>query len=62
MNYRCPVCFGKEMDIDMLYDREKDEYYCIKCPYVGKEAEVLAAYERLKLRYKLMRTRITSFD
>ena len=60
MNYRCPICFGKEIDIDLLYDKDKDEYYCIKCPYIGTEAEILAAYERIKLRYKWMRTRIVN--
>jgi hypothetical protein len=62
VNYRCPVCFEREIDMDMLYDEEKDEYYCIRCPYVGKEQEILARYQHTKTKYKDMMKRITDFD
>ena len=26
LNYRCPSCFMRDLDIDMFYDKEKDEY------------------------------------
>jgi hypothetical protein len=52
LNYRCPICFGREIDVDMFYDKDKDEYYCIRCPYVGKEAEILELNEKNKFRYK----------
>jgi hypothetical protein len=42
VNYRCPVCFDREWDIDLLYDKEKNEYYCLRCTYVGGEADILA--------------------
>ena len=27
LNYRCPICFMRDLDIDMFYDKEKEEYY-----------------------------------
>ena len=27
--------------MDMLYDADKDEYYCLRCSFTGKEQEVL---------------------
>jgi hypothetical protein len=52
LNYRCPICFAREIDMDLFYDRTKDEYYCIRCPFVGKEDEILKLNERNKYRYK----------
>ena len=34
LNYRCPMCFMRDLDIDMFYDKDKKEYYCIRCQYV----------------------------
>mgnify|MGYP000029441689 CR=1 FL=1 len=62
MNYRCPACFMREIDMDMLYDKEKDEYYCLRCPFVGSEEEVLRLNEMAKFRYKMILTRIQNFD
>lgn len=62
MNYRCPNCFAKEVDVDLLYDKDKDEYYCIKCYFVGTEAEILSSYERTKMKYKLYKTRLHLID
>ena len=36
LNYRCPMCFMRDLDIDMFYDKDKKEYYCIRCQYVGQ--------------------------
>ena len=52
LNYRCPICFIREIDMDLLYDRDKNEYYCIRCPFVGTEEEILELNERNKYRYK----------
>ena len=41
LNYRCPSCFMRDLDIDMFYDKEKKEYYCIRCQYTGSEEDVL---------------------
>lgn len=41
LNYRCPSCFMRDLDVDMFYDSGKKEYYCIRCQYVGTEEDVL---------------------
>jgi hypothetical protein len=58
LNYRCPICFGREIDMDLLYDKEKEEYYCLRCPFVGTEVEILELNEKNKYRYKAGFTRI----
>lgn len=35
LNYRCPSCFMRDLDLDMFYDKDKKEYYCIRCQYQG---------------------------
>ena len=62
MNYRCPVCLDREIDMDLLHDSDKDEYYCLRCPWVGSEREILERYEAFKLKYRDMLKRITVFD
>lgn len=62
LNFRCPACFVREIDVDMFYDGEKEEYYCVCCPFIGTEAEVLALNEMAKFRHKSLTTRITDFD
>ena len=62
LNYRCPSCFMRDIDIDMLYDKEKEEYYCIRCQFTGAEEEVIAMNEVAKIRYGKMMERITEFD
>lgn len=61
LNYRCPACFIRELDIDMFYDREKEEYYCLRCPFTGTEEEVKKLNEMARFRYKSMMKRITEF-
>ena len=62
LNYRCPSCFMRALDIDMFYDKDKEEYYCIRCQYTGTEEDVLAKNEMVRFRYKKMLERITDFD
>jgi hypothetical protein len=52
VNYRCPVCFDREWDMDMMYDKEKQEFYCLRCAYVGPEADILERYQRTKTKYR----------
>jgi hypothetical protein len=52
VNFRCPVCFDREWDIDLLYDRGRREYYCLRCNYVGGEADILARYQQTKTKYR----------
>ena len=57
LNYRCPSCFMRDLDIDMFYDKEKDEFYCIRCQYTGSEEDVLEKNEMVRFRYRAMRKR-----
>lgn len=52
----------RDLDIDMFYDKEKDEYYCIRCQYTGNEEDVLKKNEMARFRYRRMMDRITEFD
>ncbi len=61
LNYRCPSCFMRELDIDMFFDADKGEYYCIRCEYTGTEEEVLKANQLARFRYRDMRKRF-DFD
>lgn len=61
LNFRCPACLTREIDMDMLYDTTADEYYCLRCSFNGKEAEVTAANARFREKYKLRTERITDF-
>jgi len=62
LNYRCPACYIREIDVDMFYDKDKEEYYCLRCPFTGTEEEVLKLNEMAKFRYKNLTVRITDFD
>ncbi len=62
VNYRCPVCFDREWDIDLLYDKDRHEYYCLRCNYVGDEADILARYEHTKTKYRARLKRYTLAD
>ena len=46
---RCPVCFGREIDVLLLHDGS--EYYCVKCSFRGTEADVRSAYSALRQKY-----------
>lgn len=62
LNYRCPSCFMRDLDIDMFYDKDKKEYHCIRCQYVGTEEDVLAKNELARFRYRDMKRRFTMED
>lgn len=62
LNYRCPACFMREIDMDMFYDEESKEYYCLRCGYKGNEEDVLRLNEQARYRYKMMNRRVTSFN
>ncbi|MBO5035409.1 MAG: hypothetical protein J6C43_07375 [Oscillospiraceae bacterium] len=61
LNFRCPSCFMRDIDIDMFYDGEKKEYYCLRCAFRGSETDVLRLNEQAKYRYKAMRLRVVDF-
>lgn len=61
LNYRCPCCFMRDLDIDMFYEEEKEEYYCLRCGYYGNEEDVLRLNEQARFKYKMINKRVTSF-
>lgn len=61
LNYRCPRCLMREIDMDMLYDAEKAEYYCLRCSFFGDEAEVLRLNTQFREKYGARTIRITEF-
>ena len=62
LNFRCPSCFMRDIDMDMFYDEEKKEYYCLRCSYHALEEEVLSHNEMAKYRYRYMKKRVVSFN
>ena len=62
LNYRCPSCFMRDLDIDMFFDRDRNEYYCLRCQYTGSEEDVKAKNELARFRYRRLLDRITEFD
>ena len=62
LNYRCPSCFLRDIDMDMFYDREKGEYYCLRCQFTGTEEKVLEMNETARMRYGAMKKRFAMAD
>ena len=62
LNYRCPSCFMRDLDIDMFYDRDKGEYYCIRCQFTGTEQEVEEKYQMARFRYGFIDKRFSFED
>ena len=62
LNYRCPSCFMRDIDMDMFYDEEKKEFYCLRCGFKGSEEDVLRLNEMAKYKYKFMNQRVVSFN
>lgn len=61
LNFRCPSCFMRDIDIDMFFDEDKQEYYCLRCAFRGSEADVLRLNEQARYRYKALRLRVADF-
>ena len=61
LNFRCPRCFMRDIDIDMFYDAAKKEYYCLRCNYRGSESDVERLNEQVKERYGRLRMRVVDF-
>lgn len=61
LNYRCPSCFMRDIDMDMFFDEDKKQYYCMRCCFCGDEAAVKALNEQAKYRYRAMRLRVSDF-
>ena len=54
LNFRCPSCFMRDIDMDMFFDKDKGEYYCLRCQFHGTEEEVLEKNELARFRYRDM--------
>ncbi len=61
LNFRCPSCFMRDIDIDMFFDGEKQEYYCLRCSFTGKLEDVLRLNEMARFRYRAMGLRVVDF-
>ena len=61
LNFRCPRCFMRDIDIDMFYDEARKEYYCLRCNFRGSEAQVEQLNEQVKERYGRLRMRVADF-
>ena len=61
LNYRCPACFMRDIDMDMFFDPDKNEYYCLRCSFRGSEERVLELNEQARYRYKRLKMRVTGF-
>ena len=61
LNFRCPSCFMRDIDIDMFFDEDKKEYYCLRCGFTGREADVLRLNEAARYRYRAMKMRVVDF-
>lgn len=59
LNYRCPICFMRDIDIDMFFDSDKAEYYCLRCNFVGPEKRVLELNQMAKTKYKFLLKRFS---
>jgi hypothetical protein len=51
----------REIDMDLLYDRDKDEYYCLRCSFTGSVQEILRLNAQFRDKYKDRAKRITEF-
>lgn len=61
LNYRCPQCFARDLDMDLFYDAQKKEYYCLRCCFVGSEEKILELNEVNKRKYGMLTARVDSF-
>jgi hypothetical protein len=51
----------RDIYIDMFFDEEKKEYYCLRCGFSGKEEDVLRLNETARYRYRAMKLRVVDF-
>ncbi len=62
INYRCPNCLFRDIDFDLLFDKEADQFYCRRCNWEGTEPDILLRYSFYKSKYKDMLKRYTVED
>ena len=59
LNFRCPRCLTREIDMDLLYDRDQDEYYCLRCSFTGREQDIHRLNALFREKYRDRKKRIT---
>ena len=47
INYRCPICFSREVDV-VLHRTANDQYYCTKCSFAGSKTDIREMYRELQ--------------
>ena len=57
-----PLLLYRDLDIDMFYDRDKGEYYCIRCQFTGTEQEVEEKNQMARFRYGFIDRRFLPED
>ena len=57
---RCPVCFGREIDVLLLH--REGSYYCVKCSFQGTVDAVRDAYASQRAKYRNRTVRIPFED
>ena len=62
LNYRCPLCFMRDLDIDMFYNKDTGINSCNRCQFRGTEEDVLQGNEDVRKKYKAMYKRFDKFD
>lgn len=48
----------RDIDIDMFYDKDKKEYYCLRCCFTGSEEDVKKLNGMARFRYKKLLVRV----
>lgn len=61
LNYRCPRCLMREIDMDLLYDQDRDEYYCLRCSFTGDQQEILRLDALIREKYRDRAKRIIEY-
>ncbi len=61
LNFRCPSCFMRDIDMDMFFDGQKKEYYCLRCGFTGTEEDVQRLNQAARFRYRAMKLRVVDF-
>jgi hypothetical protein len=62
INYRCPQCLLRDIDYDLLFERQAQQFYCRRCNWEGDEHEILQLYSVYRRRYRAMLKRFTVED